>query len=200
MALPRFLYSTSDSEQERLLQTAESGGVFGTPSPKSDLTGALIREVASNPALSPAFVGNLAADSGEEGAQQENRREWEFGGAAVAMELSEPGAGEAGTGKESGSDSDESGMLERMGETRQKSRGGSGERNGAMVGEGQGNKDMVGINADVSTSHSVHTRASQRSSAFLRSLSGACIRNQGEVMAILQSSAELIVIFADLVH
>ena len=176
MALPRFLYSTSDSAQERLLQTAESGGVFGTPSPKSDLTGALIRskrEIVSNPALPPASVGNLTTDSGEKSAQQENRREWEFGGAAVAMELSEPGAGEAGFDRESGSDSDESGVLEGMGEIRQKSRGGSGERNGAVVGEGgQRNKDAVGINADVSTSP---TRTSQRSSAFLRSLSGACI-------------------------
>ena len=182
MALPRFLYSTSDSAQERLLQNAESGGVFGTFS-KSDLTRALIRskrQIASNPALPPAFVVNLTADSGEEGAQQENRREWEFGGAA---ELSEPGTGEVGSGRESGSDSDESGMLERMAGTRQKSRRGSGERNGVMVGGGQGNRDMVGINADVSTSPSVHTRASRRSSALLRSLSGTYnIGNCGEIL------------------
>ena len=193
MALPRFLYSTSDSTREHLLQTAEAGGAFGTPSPKSDLTGALIRskrEIASNPALPPAFVGNLAVDSEEKGAQQGNRREWEFGGAAVAMELSEPGAGEAGCGRESESDSDESGVLERMGETRQKSRGGTGQRNGAMIGEGHGNKDTLGINADISTSPSVHTRISQRSSALLRSLSGTCQVIEGWI-AILQSPAEL---------
>ena len=151
MALPRFLYSQSDSTHEQLIPKSEcEEPLLVSPKTKRDFTGALSKrkkEIANNPALRPSFVGNLDYSSESEGegedkeaAQQgRNRREWEFGAAAVAMELSEPGAGD-------GSDSDESGILEHMGEKRPESRK-KKERNGVV-----GDRVNIGINDGVSDS------------------------------------------------
>ena len=136
MALPRFLYSDSDSVHQKFIP--ESGcdePLLVSPKTNRDFTGALSKskkEIANNPALRPSFIGNLQVSSESEGGAEDtskedasaqefqgNRREWEFGAAAVAMELSEPGAGAGGEGSDSASD--ESGVLEYMGEERRSS-------------------------------------------------------------------------------
>lgn len=175
MALPKFLYSTSESIHEELLPS--EGALSVTPRQKNELTGALSkskREVANSPALRPSFVGNIASDTEEE-AQQATHREWEFGGAAVAMELSEPGARRVGSDQESDSESDESGILETMGEPRREQRRSSpGQGNGTVVTEeGPEYKDFVCINADVqSSSPSARSKSPNRTSARTSSLSG----------------------------
>lgn len=150
MALPRFLYSESESIHEKLLPESECDDqLLVSPKTNRDFTGALSKskkEIAHNPALRPSFVGNLQESSESEGGAEDtkdasgsaqqyqgNRREWEFGAAAVAMELSEPGAGGEG------SDSDDSGgVLERMGEERNKKKKKKREGNGVVVGGGGG--------------------------------------------------------------
>jgi hypothetical protein len=150
MALPRFLYSHSESVHQKFIP--ESGcdcddePLLVSPKTNRDFTGALSKskkEIANNPALRPSFVGNPVQESSEseEGAEdkqdaysstqqhQGNRREWESGTAAVAVELPEPGAS-AGEG----SDSDEGGILEHMGEERRPSKKKKKEGNGVVVG------------------------------------------------------------------
>ena len=113
MALPRFLYS-ADSESVHQKFIPESGcdePLLVSSKPKQNF-GAL---------------------------DQGNRREWEFGAAAIAMELSEPGAGAGHGGEGSGSDSDESGILEHMGEERRSSerkKKNKKEENGVVVRAG----------------------------------------------------------------
>ena len=150
MALPRFLYSHSESVHEKFIP--ESGcedPLLVSPKTKRDFTGALSKskkEIANNPVLR---VGNLQESSESEGGaddikdasssaqlqQKGDRREWEFG--AAAMELSEPGAGER-------SDSDESGILEHMGEERMKKK----EGNGVIVGGGGGEGRAINDGGD----------------------------------------------------
>ena len=150
MALPRFLYSHSESVHQKFIPESECDeSLLVSPKTNRDFTGALSKskkEIANNPALRPSFVGNLQVSESEGGAEdsskedasaqeyQGNRREWEFGAAAVAMELSEPGAGAGGEG----SDSDESGILERMDEERRSSerKKKKKEGNGVVVGAG----------------------------------------------------------------
>ena len=176
MALPRFLYSTSESVHEELItRSGSEESPSTTPRSKKDFLGALStskKELARNPALRPSFTGYLDTSDSEkeEDTQQErveNRREWELGGAAVTMELSEPGkAGE--------SDSDESGILERMGEPRPER---DAKKNGAVAEpEGCANKGF-GINEDVDSSASTLKRGSQlnRVSAISSKLSGKVV-------------------------
>ena len=141
MALPRFLYSQSESIHEKFIPESEcEEPLLVSPKTNREFIGALSKskkEIANNPALRPSFVGNLQESSESEGGsendkdaalaqqRQGNWREWEFGAAAVAMELSEPGAGER-------SDSDESGILEHMGEERRPSERKKREGNGAV--------------------------------------------------------------------
>lgn len=192
MALPRFLYSTSDSVQEQLLPTSENreagkgaGAICVSPSSKNDLTGAMTmnkKELANNPNLRPSFVGHLSSPEASDDEQKEalrrergvgNRREWEFGGAAVELELSEAGQGGGGgaaaaRARDSGSrpsdrggsssDSDESGILETMGERRpSKSRGKRGSVSDRDVDSA--NKKLIGINDGVSYSQSTARRS-----------------------------------------
>ena len=176
MALPRFLYSENDSVHEPFLPRPECDDpLLVSPKAKSDFTGALSKskkEIANNPALPAHFVGNLQDDASESEEEGEKdvlehqrrlgaRREWEFG--AVAMELSVPGAGDGG------SDSDESGILEHMGERRPSMRKRNEAGNGVV-----GNSVNVGINdGDNSESLPPSSRAtsntSKRSSAATQS-------------------------------
>jgi hypothetical protein len=186
MALPRFLYSHSESVHQKFIP--ESGcdePLLVSPKTNRDFTGALSKskkEIANNPALRPSFVGNLQESSESEGGADDkedasssthqhlgNRREWEFGAAAVAMELSEPGAGE-------GSDSDESGILEHMGEERRPPKKKKKEGNGVVVGgEGRAINDGDDDYIICGDSESCRDRGTSRSSTKRLSpvLSGA---------------------------
>ena len=157
MALPRFLYSQSESIHEKFIPESEcEEPLLVSPKTNREFTGALSKskkEIANNPALRPSLVGNLqdlsesregdgdidASSSAQH--QQGGRREWEFGAAAVAMELSEPGAGEK-------SDSDESGILEHMGEEKRSSERKKKKKGNGVVVEGGGRAMNDGGNSE----------------------------------------------------
>ena len=168
MALPRFLYSTSESIHEELLSGSDNEEPLGiSPHSKGDdLTGALSksrREVARSPGLPPSFVGNLSGSNDTAQLERErNRREREFDTAAVAMatELSEPAG--ANTDSSSSSDSSESGILETMGESRRGQKG-----NGGLTPD---QERLIGINDGYASHRSAHA-SSHRSSA---TSSGTC--------------------------
>ena len=107
MALPRFLFSDySESLHQKFIPKCDE------PNRARDFTGALSKnkKIANNPALRPSFIGNLQVFLESEGGAKEH---WD-GSAPEYLELKEFGAGAGGEG----SDSDESGILERMGEER----------------------------------------------------------------------------------
>ena len=168
MALPRFLYSVSESIHEELLPTAErEDSPCVSPSAKGELTGALSRskkEISQSPNLPPSFAGFRPREDSEQERAAENRREMEFGGAAVAVELSEPGRhtrardGDRGERSDSEStDSDDSGgVLETMGERRPEKRR---KKNGSAAAVQEGDKDFIGINDDGSSSQSTRNRS-----------------------------------------
>ena len=178
MALPRFLYSVSESVHEDLLTGLddvpdESIGISPSRASGGGLTGLQSkgrREIANSPPnLPPSFIRSrspVAGTNSDALREYEYRREREFVGEAEIMELSEPG----GALNSDGSDSSESGILETMGETRPPKR--KGQRNSSSSGGVTADQEgLIGINdGALGTSRSNGARSTQhRSSATLSS-------------------------------